>query len=131
MVHVAAAVEDRPLYPGLAGPPGEKLAYLTRRFRAVLRPVDLTRVCHRERVTLEVVDQLGVDVDVRPVDGEPGALRRPEYLAPDTGPTPGLVGPLGLGYRHYDPPIIRPCRPCAGSARRCSGCPCPCTAPAA
>src|SRR4028119_1430041 len=29
------------------------------------------------------------------------------------------------------PPTIRPCRLCAGSARRCSGCPCPCTAPAA
>src|SRR4051812_43190322 len=88
------------LYPSISSSSGDELADLVCRVLPILRHIEFARVRRRDRVAFEVVYQLGVDVSVRPVDGEPGALRRPENLAPDASPTFVLVGPLGPYYRH-------------------------------
>src|SRR5215203_1881273 len=127
VVLVWAPVEDDRLYPGLGGSVRDQGSDLAGGVLAVLGRLDLAGVGRRERPCCVVVNELGVDVHVRAVHGEAGSCGRACHLAPDALAPLLPVHPL-LENSHKNPPTNRPCRPCAGSARRCSGCPCPCTA---
>ena len=110
MVQVAAAVEHDSLDPGLLGGVGDCLADRACLLDPValerLREAELTRA--GECAAILVVDQLGEDAAVRPVDGQPGPLRRAADLAAD--PVPAL---LVHGTRDASAPIEVTGRPTA------------------
>src|SRR5207237_9567347 len=138
-----AAVEDHAGDAGGLGPVSDELA---RRLggvdggrRAVAQAL-VRRGGGGQGATGRVVDELGVDVPVGPEHGQPRPLGGTADLLPDPamplGPRlcatdthrflPWFSGGSSGGGAPRVPTSSRPCRPCAGRARRRTGRPWPC-----